>query len=53
MNYEGELCKSCREIITVYCTSGYCRKCWHKRRGGKTFPGSKSLKPGEKTTEES
>ena len=44
MNYQGQACKGCGETILVYSTSGYCRECWHKKRGGKTFPGSKSLK---------
>jgi len=52
MNYEGEPCKECGEVITVYSASGYCRKCWHKKRGGKTFPGSKALKSDEKTVKE-
>ena len=41
MNFQGQRCKECLEVITAYSTSGYCRKCWHKRRGGKAFPGSK------------
>jgi len=44
MDYKGQPCKQCHEIIEVYSTSGYCRKCWHKRRGGKTYPGSRSKK---------
>jgi len=44
MNYEGSPCKACGVVIEVYSASGYCRRCWHKRRGGKTFPGSKALK---------
>ena len=41
-DYRGEFCKKCGEIITVFSTSGYCRRCWHEKRGGKTYPGSKS-----------
>lgn len=33
MNYEGLPCKWCGEIIEVYSLSGYCRECWHARRG--------------------
>ncbi len=42
MNYRGLPCKECGDTIRVYSTSGYCRRCWHQRRGGKTFPGSKT-----------
>jgi len=44
MNYQGQPCKGCGEIIEVHCLSGLCRECFHKKRGGKTFPGSKLLR---------
>jgi len=44
MNYQGELCRECKKEIQVYSASGFCRKCWHEKRGGKTFPGSKEIK---------
>ncbi len=44
MDTRGEPCKGCGQIILVYSSSGYCRECWHKRRGGRTFPGSKVKK---------
>jgi len=40
MDYQGMPCKRCKKIITVYSASGYCRHCWHEKRGGKTYPGS-------------
>lgn len=33
MNYQGQPCKNCGGIITVYSLSGLCRKCWHHKRG--------------------
>ncbi len=44
MSYEGKPCKECGKTIQEYSLSGYCRECWHNKRGGKTYPGSKSLK---------
>ena len=44
MNYQGQPCKGCGEIIQVFSSSGYCRKCFHKKRGGKNYPGSKAVK---------
>ena len=51
MNYQGEPCKDCGEVIEHYCRSGYCRKCWHKRRGGKSFPGSRVVNKEVKSAE--
>jgi len=33
MDYQGQRCLGCGQIIKVYCLSGYCRDCFHIRRG--------------------
>lgn len=35
MNYQGKACRTCGEIIKVYSLSGFCRECFHARRGGR------------------
>ena len=35
MNYQGKPCRACGEIIEVYSLSGFCRDCFHARRGGR------------------
>ncbi len=47
MDYKGKPCKKCGGVILVYSSSGFCRRCWHTGRGGKTFPGSKAQKSAE------
>ena len=34
MNFQGKPCRACGEIIEVYSLSGFCRECFHARRGG-------------------
>lgn len=38
MNYQGQGCRRCGEIILFYSASGYCTRCWHERRGETYHP---------------
>jgi len=42
LNCQGKACQSCGEIIQVYCTSGLCRECFHKRKNSRSLRSCKS-----------
>lgn len=51
MDYEGQPCKTCGDVITVYSLSGLCRQCWHSRTKQKRYCSScqKPISPYNKS----
>lgn len=51
MNYQGQPCRNCGEIISVYSLSGLCRNCWRSRVKTKKYCSccGKSITPYSRT----